>query len=152
MKRIGNLFLVPLIVAAMVAASTNASASNNCSVATLRGAYTLYYVGNITDPNTGIVTPFDVVGVNTFDGRGNASGTGTFSVNGLISTGPFGGTYTVNADCTGVFTGNVQLGTDNSNFVIVGGGTEVQGIDLTPGFTSVYTLKKQFATSSTGME
>jgi len=54
-----------------------------------------------------------------------------------------------------VVTGNVQLGTDNSNFVIIDGGREVQGIDLTPGYTSVYTLKKQFATgdskaSSTG--
>ena len=52
-------------------------------------------------------------------------------------------------------TGNVQLGTDNSNIVIIDGGREVQGIDLTPGYTSVYTLKKQFATgdseaSSTG--
>jgi hypothetical protein len=74
MKRIANLFLVPWIMVAMVAASTNAYASHKCSVATLRGAFTLYYVGNIADPNTGAVTPIDAVGVVTFDGAGNASG------------------------------------------------------------------------------
>ena len=35
---------------------------------------------------------------------------------------------------------------DNGNFGILDGGKEVQGIDLTPGYTSVWTLKKQFAT------
>src|SRR5215469_4359099 len=122
MKRVAKLFLVPFIMAAMVAATTNAYAHDRCSAATLRGNYAAYYLGNITDPNTGAVTPFDSVGVVTFDGAGNASGAATFSVNGSISTGPIAGTYTVNADCTGVFTGNVKLGTDNFNLVIIDGG------------------------------
>lgn len=35
------------------------------------------------------------------DGNGNVSGTGTFDVNGTITTGAISGTYTQNADCTG---------------------------------------------------
>ena len=147
MKRIANLFFIPLIMAAMVAATTNAYARNGCSVATLRGNYALYYLGNLTDPNTGAVTPFDAVGVITFDGVENVSGTFTLAANGTITTGnPYTATYTVNADCTGVLNGT--NGSDSANIVIVGsGGKEVEGIDTSSGTSSIFTLKKQFATA-----
>ena len=146
MKRIANLFLISLIMAAMVAAATNAYAGNGCSVATLRGNYAFYYLGNLTDPNTGAVTPFDAVGVFTFDGAGNVSGTFTLAANGTITTGnPYTATYTVNADCTGVINGT--NGDDSGNIVIEGGGgKEVEGIDTSSGTSAIFTLKKQFAT------
>jgi hypothetical protein len=144
MKRIANLYLIPLTIAVIVVVTATAYAHDGCSVATLRGNYVLYYLGNLTDPNTGAVTPFDGVGVITFDGAGNVSGTFTLAANGTITTdNPYTATYTVNADCTGVLNGT--NGNDSANIVIVdGGGKEVEAIDTSSGTSAIFTLKKRF--------
>ena len=74
-------------------------------------------------PNVQIVA---IVGPVTLDGKGNISGTETFSVGGAISSSSSTGTYTVNADCTGTVqilpSGGTQL---NFSSVVVDGGKQV---------------------------
>src|SRR5688572_8091051 len=63
--------------------------------ATLNGAYVTQATGSVGG------APLAVVGVTTYDGRGNYTFTATVSFNGAISKGSGSGTYTVNRDCTG---------------------------------------------------
>ena len=118
-------------------------AQSGCSVATLSGSYGINNPGFVSPghSNKGAEVPFAAVGVLTFDGAGNVSSTFTLSVKGGISTGnTASGTYTVNSDCTG---SAIVQGAPNSNFVILGGGAEVFGIETTPGFTGSYDAKRQ---------
>jgi hypothetical protein len=65
--------------------------------ATLHGTYIVAGTGTIVGGG-----PVTVVGVNTWDGKGNTVATYTASVNGNIYTGvTVTGTYSVNPDCTG---------------------------------------------------
>jgi hypothetical protein len=60
------------------------------------------------------------------DGKGNVSGSGTFSLAGAIYTVPITGTYTENADCTGSAQITPQgYSTLNFNFVVVNVGKEI---------------------------
>lgn len=67
-----------------------------------------------------------IVGQVTLDGKGNVSGTETFSVGGVISSSSSTGTYAVSADCTGTVqilpSGGSPL---NFNAVVVGGGKQM---------------------------
>jgi hypothetical protein len=54
------------------------------------------------------------------------------------------GTYTVNSDCTGIATITSGDGVGITvNFVLIGGGTEVLGINMTPFVVGTLDLKKQ---------
>jgi len=85
----------------LIAATRNVPADDGCSNATLRGSYGLEASGTIASgPLAG---PTALVGVLTYDGFGQASGTITQRV--TTATGPatripLAGTYIVNADCT----------------------------------------------------
>jgi hypothetical protein len=60
------------------------------------------------------------------DGKGNVTGSGTFSLGGAIYTVPITGTYTENADCTGSAQITPQgYSTLNFNFVVVNAGKEI---------------------------
>jgi hypothetical protein len=125
-----------------IAALPVVHAQGGCSVATLSGSYGFNNPGFVTANHSvkGAEVPFAAVGVVTLDGAGNGSGTYTLSINGGISTGnTFSETYTVNPDCTGSTT--VQ-GAPNSNFVILGSGEEIFGVETTPGFTGSFDAKK----------
>jgi len=76
------------------------------------------------------VGPAAVVGQAILDGKGNISGTGTFSLNGSIVTGSITGTYTENTDCTG--TAQITpsgFSTLNFYFVVVNAGKEILMIE-----------------------
>ena len=84
-----------------------------------------------------------IVGRLILDGQGNVKGSGTFSVNGTISSGSISGTYTENADCTGTAQITPEgLGTMNLNTVVVDGGRELLLIETDSGTVVSGTLQQ----------
>jgi hypothetical protein len=120
-------------------------AQSVCSVTTLNGNYGVSWQGfDILRAGTRSV-PWAGVGVESFDGAGDVATSFTQALNGRITTGATGaGTYTVNPDCTGSasFTSGDAVG-EISNFVIVGGGTEVLAISTLNTQTIVLDAKKE---------
>ena len=154
MKRIVSALLALVVLAALVILATTSKhtvsavyASSGCSNATLTGNYAFNYTGFTTphSPVTGNEDPIAVVGVFALDGNGNASISSTLAFLGAIHPNQTGsGTYTVNSDCTGSMsftTGDVAGVTLNT--VVIGGGTEIFGIDTRPSFTTTFHAKKQ---------
>jgi hypothetical protein len=72
-----------------------------CTLATLHGTYLFAYDGVRIEGNSR--DPFAVAGFEAYDGRGNLRIVTTSSSNkGIDRNVNSGGTYTVNADCTGI--------------------------------------------------
>jgi hypothetical protein len=70
--------------------------------------------------------PAETVGQVTLDGKGNISGTETFTNNGIISTLSVTGTYTENSNCTGTWTVIPSGGSAiDFNTVVVNSGKEL---------------------------
>jgi hypothetical protein len=93
--------------------------------ATLNGAYVTYATGSVGG------VPLAVVGVTTYDGRGNFDFSATVSFNGTVSKGSGSGTYTVNRDCTGsqIF----GPGIAHYDFVVTAGGQQITYIQTDSG-------------------
>jgi hypothetical protein len=82
----------------------------------------------LTTNLTGVVgsNPAETVGQVTLDGKGNISGTETFTNNGIISTLSVTGTYTENSNCTGTWKVIPSGGSAiNFNTVVVNSGKEL---------------------------
>ena len=72
---------------------------------TLNGAYRFLATGNGCRPNqTCPVFPLGSLGIITFDGSGNLSGSDVHNVAGVSCSRTFTGTYTIASDCTGTLT------------------------------------------------
>ena len=148
MKRILSALVMSAVFAAlMIIATTSARtvpaayASTGCSVGTLHGNYGFTDSG-FSSAHGSTTFPFDAVGLATFDGAGGVSATFASSFNGSSSTGnAYTGLYTVNPDCTGLVTST--NGGDNFAFVIVSGGADVLGTDISAGTTTNIEFKKQ---------
>jgi hypothetical protein len=70
--------------------------------------------------------PAETVGAVTLDGKGNISGTETFTTNGVIETLSVTGTYTENSNCTGTWQITPTGGTPTHfNTVIVNSGNDL---------------------------
>lgn len=145
---IGALAALAIMTAASKPGVGPVYASSGCTDATLNGNYGYLFTGftghvPLINNNGPTSVPFAAVGLATFDGAGNFSGTITSSANGAISsTLPFATTYTVNSDCTGTI-GTPGGGTDTFAIVIVGGGAEVLALETGRGGTETVDLKKQ---------
>jgi len=126
----------------LIAAVGSAPADEGCSNATLRGGYGLEASGTIASgPLAG---PTALVGVLTYDGFGQVSGTITQRV--TTATGPttlskipLAGTYNVNADCTAEDTlFNLANGTSSVHeYSIVEKGRRFSILNVTVGPTVV---------------
>ena len=95
------LILLALVIPGAAASALPASASYQCSVATIKGSY-LYAQDGITlgtsaDKNQ----PFAQAGREYFDGKGGMSGIYSGNFNGTITRGSYKGTYTMNSNCSG---------------------------------------------------
>ena len=151
MKRVVTTLLVFAALAALVIITIKPKdgvravyANSGCSVANLNGNYgfTVSGFSSIAPGGRPTQFPFAAVGLATFDGEGNLSGTFTYSFNGSSSTdNPYTGTYTVNPNCTGLLTSTD--GGDNFAFVIVSGGADVLATDVSAGTTTSLEFKKQ---------
>jgi len=75
----------------------------SCGLVTLRGTYLFH--GDGTNVTAGVASALAYAGSITFDGAGNFQGYISTEVGGTVqSDRPYGGTYTVNSNCTGSYT------------------------------------------------
>lgn len=134
-------FTISALIALTLAVAPRANADDKgCSKATLKGTF--------ADQDTGyIVGVGQFAGVNllTFDGHGILTGSGISSVNGYVAADTFAGTYQVNPDCTGNYTGQDPTGfTVNAYFVIDDGGNELRTVITDQGNVISCIARKQF--------
>ena len=99
-----TLSLVLLIASGVAAASSPASAGDQCSTEAMKGSY-LYaqdgiILGTIHDKNK----PFAQAGREYCDGKGCMSGIYSGNFNRTITRGRYKGTYTMNSNCSGTVT------------------------------------------------
>jgi hypothetical protein len=115
-----------------------AHAEQQCSNASLRGAYGFHGLATISPAGT----PRAIIGVFAFDGRGSWTANLTIDDNGTITHPPNPGpsTYIVNADCTGTLFpssgGSVAI-------VVVDGGKEFYQMRLDPSNIVLYSVTKK---------
>lgn len=105
-----------LLFAAMLVCSSAAQAATTCTNASVSGVYGISTVG--TGLN-GSSQPASSIYQITADGNGNVTGTATKSIDGMIVTFTFAGTYSVASNCTGtaIFT-NQNGDIEHDNFVL----------------------------------
>jgi len=135
-------------VAAALTASVTPTAradEKGCSNASLKGTFAYITTGLITAPSA-LAGPFASVGTQTFDGLGGTTATAIVSQNGNILPVTIKGTYTVNPDCTGMFTVHISpVGlTTHVFFAIDNNGTEFQAIETDPGVVVTGIARRQF--------
>ncbi len=120
-----------------------------CSLATLRGNYSLFGQGTITARLPGLPPPpfpTNHSGMVIFDGAGNFSGSEVASVNGMAAPFTFTGTYTVNPDCTASaeITNSAGLVVHESGMITgIGIFQEIHLIVTDPGWVFDETVRKQ---------
>ncbi len=124
-----------MIVVVLASIAHSAWAEEECSLSTLNGDYLM----------TGTAIGFEgyeariIVGVATADGKGGLSTRETQSRNGVITRSAFNGTYTLEADCTGIMT----AGAGHWDFVVTKDGAEGVFIRTDPGTQVTRTIKKR---------
>jgi hypothetical protein len=126
-----------------VGAASSARAEQQCSTASLQGVYGFHAFATIVSAGSP-GTPRAIIGVFTLDGRGTWTANLTLDDNGTIIPRPSeGGTYIVNADCTGTLFptsgGSVAL-------MVVDGGKEFYQMRTNPASIVMFgTTKKVFS-------
>jgi hypothetical protein len=109
-----------------------AAADGGCTNASLRGAYGFADQGQAFDASGTEVAEIAAAGRIVFDGNGGLTGTEWESLDGVITTIPFIGTYVVQPDCTGRT--HIHDGmTADLRFMIVEGGQEANYFVTDPG-------------------
>ena len=136
MKATGTASKLALMVCALAGAAYP-QANNGCSNITLYGTFVFTITGQILAPAPA-AGPVSGVAMATFDGIGNLTQVDHVTHNGQTPVEdwrPATGTYTVNADCTGVFTFTPQPTNpaDNSPalkvyFIIGKSGEEIRAV------------------------
>jgi hypothetical protein len=142
----GKMFTIAAALTLALAIAPTANAQyKGCSNASLRGSFSQAGSGVITSPPDQ-AGPFANVGTLYFDGNGNVTGALTISQNGMSAQATEKGTYTVNSDCTGTYT--VELDpfgfSSGAFFAIDSNGNEVQIIVTDPGSVITCVAKKLF--------
>jgi hypothetical protein len=137
-SRISILAAPMMIVCGLLPSGAFARADSEqcaCSDQTLRGDYASAVKGVIL-PSPGVALPIRGVVMTHYDGEGNFTQVDHIVVNGVPPTTtwtPGGGTYHVNADCTG--TAQILPSTGgfvNLAFVVVRNGNEVRAVVAAP--------------------
>jgi len=124
-------FALPLLPLLLTLTTSVASADDDqraCSNKTIKGQYGWSYSGQVL-PGAGppfVVGPLAGVAMFTYDGRGHLSLVDSTMYNGrpfppVPFSNPNVGTYSVNADCTGVFD-LTSIGITGSMVIMEGGG------------------------------
>ena len=140
--------LSKLVFATMMAAAAVSKVhAQQCSNASLKGTYGFHAFATIVSPGSP-GTPRAIIGVFTLDGRGNWTANLTLDDNGTITPRPNeGGTYIVNADCTGTLFptsgGSVAL-------VVVGGGNEFYQMRTSPASIVMFGTTKRVSSGDNG--
>jgi hypothetical protein len=145
-----NIAIAAVAALALSIAPGAQAADKGCSNASLSGTFGYTATGALTAPPS-LAGPFATVGAQTFDGNGNTTATAWTSQNGGIVQVTIKGTYTVNPDCSGTMT--LQVNVLNPPivipptpyfFVLENGGTEFQALSLGSGQVVTAVGKMQF--------
>lgn len=123
-----------LITGLMALAPSLANAQTpRCTV--LTGTYAFTFNGAAISPGAPNATPFNGVGIQTFDGTGKWTATESANFGGfVVRSVPFSGTYTLNADCTGTMTAKFADGsTGRQDFVVADGGKTIYAVGVDQG-------------------
>jgi hypothetical protein len=125
--------------------ATAQTVNKGCTNATLLGTFAYTVAGSITAPPA-LAGPFASVGTQTFDGRGGFTAVATVSQSGMIIPVTIKGTYAVNPDCTGTFTGVISpVGiTSHIFFVIDDAGAGFQALQIDSGVVVSGVARRQF--------
>ena len=99
-----SLLLLGLLFPVLIGVTTVTASPGNCSLATLKGKYGSLEQGTVVvdlgAPFPPPPWPVALTAIDTYDGKGNLSGTYWANFGGIPVSGPFTGTYIVNPDCT----------------------------------------------------
>jgi hypothetical protein len=126
--------LVVLILGVLIGRFTVqpvARAQSGCSVATLKGSYSLAVNGFFyySDGSQGV---YSSAGVVAADGAGGITGSDTVNIDGTPARGrQFTGTYTINPDCSGTVNLKDSKGNGiaNMDLAVANGGKDVALVD-----------------------
>jgi hypothetical protein len=134
-----------LILFAAIVSIAPAAQARSCSLQGVSGTYGYTTSGSI--PTLGAVA---AVGHISLDASGNLTGAQTASFNGAIVKETLSGTYTVNADCTGLATINVYhsgvlVRTSSFDVVWDNNQRELRAIFLTAGTVLTVNGRKTFS-------
>ena len=147
MKRItiAQAFTIAAITVLAVGLAPTANAKG-CSNATLKGTFAEKDTGFIPNPPPANPSLFAGVNLDTFDGKGTITAIGFATVDGNGAPQTEIGTYTVNPDCTGTYTVQINPGaiTAHAFFVIDESGDELQIIVSDPGAVVTCIARRQF--------
>jgi hypothetical protein len=133
------------VLALSLAPAAKADTDKGCSNATLKGTFSDRDTGWIYPAPNAPALPFAGVNVDTFDGNGNMTSTGTGSIAGnIMPAATSKGTYTVNPDCTGTYTVSAPGLTIHAFFVIDESGDELQIVITDPGTVILCVARRQF--------
>jgi hypothetical protein len=137
--------------ATMMATSAISQAqAQPCSNATLKGTYGFHAFATIVSPGTP-GTPRAIIGVFTLDGRGTWTANLILDDNGTILPRPNqGGTYIVNADCTGSLLPSASGGGGSVAIVVVDGGREFYQMRTDPASIVVFGTTKKVSSGDNG--
>ena len=132
-------------------AASNARAQS-CSNASLHGTYGFHAFATILPTGSPVpappgtpTTPRAIIGVFTLDGRGNWSANLTLDDAGNITPRPTeGGTYVVNADCTGTL---IPASGGSVALVVVDGGKEFYQMRTNPSSIVMFGTTKKVSSS-----
>jgi hypothetical protein len=150
MKR---MFIVLIGFALFSGSATLAKAHEQCSNATLNGSFGVYASGSVIG-----VGPVALLGVLTYDGNGNLTGTVFQKVNGNNVQVTLTGTYSVDSNCLVSDTSLASTGqVATHEYVIVDDGKEFYILNTTPptatsGNVIVGVGKKQFPKEKHGKD
>lgn len=104
-RNVDRASLLIITLVALVAGSSPVAMAAKCSTATVAGSWGLTLTGTLLLP-TGPVPGAAVATINA-DSGGNITGTEARNVGGGFANETITGTWTVNADCTGVVTADI---------------------------------------------
>ena len=125
--------VIGLLVSALLGLAAAPAAHAFCSLANVAGSFGYTTTGFVAVPNApGAFVPVAAAGRITFDGAGHVSGSQTRVLAGNALEETYSGTYTVNANCKGSFTVQVQPDTRISTVNLV-------WTDNTNGASAVFT-------------
>lgn len=122
---------VAILSAVSVSSARQSEQSVGCTLQTIAGEYGFRTTGVLLRPD-GSAVSFASIGRYVRDGQGNVtSGEVTSNAGGSVMHHTLTGTYTVNPDCTGSQTSNLETGSAvNTEFVIVNHGETVEFVTI----------------------
>jgi hypothetical protein len=147
-----NTKILSIFVFATVIATGGASLAQaqTCTNASLKGTYGFHGFATIVPPS-GPTTPRAIIGVFTLDGRGNWTANLTLDDNGMIIPKPNqGGSYIVNADCTGALFPSASGGSGAVAIVVVDGGREFYQMRTDPASIVLFGTTKKVTSADSG--